>query len=94
LEVKEWLFIYFFLFLGTVEIDFNVKDAMTNGPISGGRRSRNIEEERQYPMYMWVEKIIKKYSLFLRQCKVYQPARSQGRKKQKKKKKKKNERQL
>jgi hypothetical protein len=36
-----------------------------------------------------VEKIIK-YSLFLRQCKVYQPARSKkGRKEQKKKKKKK-----
>jgi hypothetical protein len=39
------------------------------------------------PMYMWVEKIIK-YSLFLRQCKVYQPARSQGKKGAKKKKKK------
>ena len=39
------------------------------------------------PMYMWVEKIIK-YSLFLRQCKVYQPARSQRKKGAKKKKKK------
>jgi len=31
------------------------------------------------PMYMGVEKIIK-YSLFLRQCKVFQPARSQRKK--------------
>ena len=38
---------------------------------------------------MWVEKIIK-YSLFLRQCKVYQPARSQRKKGAKKKKKKKS----
>jgi uncharacterized ferritin-like protein (DUF455 family) len=37
------------------------------------------------PMYMWVEKIIK-YSLFLRQCKVNQPARSQRKKGAKKKK--------
>ncbi len=40
------------------------------------------------PMYMWVEKNKnKKYSLFLRQCKVYQPARSQSNKGAKKKKK-------
>jgi hypothetical protein len=31
------------------------------------------------PMYMGVEKIIK-YSFFLRQCKVFQPARSQRKK--------------
>ncbi len=34
---------------------------------------------------MWVEKIIK-HSLYLRQCKVYQPARSQRKKGAKKKK--------
>ncbi len=34
------------------------------------------------PMYMWVEK---RYSLFLRQCKVYQQARSQWKKGAKKK---------
>jgi hypothetical protein len=33
-----------------------------------------------------VEKITKKYSLFLRQCKVYQPAQSQRMKGAKKKK--------
>ncbi len=50
-----------------------------------GKRESEKEKER---MYMWVEKIIK-YSLFLRQCKVYQPARSQRKKGAKKKKKKK-----
>ena len=37
------------------------------------------------PMYKWVEKITK-YSLFLRQWKVYQPAQSQRKKGEKKKK--------